>query len=119
MSLIDEDDESNFVIPLWDFEHSLILHLLDVLNERVSICVYEVIVNSLLEISAKKIVFTSRHRGLYIPSSRFFVSPLVSNLLAHHKENGMGYVAIGVKYGFSVRNVMRKIRSIKKVNHEN
>lgn len=95
------------------------LHLVDILNEPASICVYESIFNSLDEVFDKKIRSPSNSRCLYLPSSRYFVSPLVSNLLVRHKENGMSYVAIGAKYGISARNVMRRIQSIKKVSHEN
>lgn len=118
MSLIDEDDDINFVIPPWNFEVSLILHLLDVLNEQASICVHESIANSLIEICGKKISFTSKYRGIYMPGIRYFVSPLVSNLIVHHMENGMGYAAIAKKYGITVRSVMRRIQAIKRVSHE-
>lgn len=119
MSVIDEDGESDFVIPSWSFEVGLMLHLVDVLNEQASICVHESIANSLIEICDKKIGFSSKYRGIYLPNSRYFVSPLVSNLIAHHRENGMSYVAITHKYGISVRSVMRRMQSIKRVGHEN
>ncbi|WP_156152844.1 hypothetical protein [Aeromonas sp. L_1B5_3] len=119
MSVIDEDGESDFVIPSWSFEIGLMLHLVDVLNEQASICVHESIVNSFLEVSDKKISFSLVNKGFYLPNVRYFVSPLVSNLIAHHRENGMSYVAITYKYGISVRSVMRRMQSIKRVGHEN
>lgn len=57
MSVIDEDGESDFVIPSWCFEVGLMLHLVDILNEQYSTCVHESIVNSFLEVSDKKLAF--------------------------------------------------------------
>lgn len=119
MGIIDEDGESDFVIPSWCFEIGLMFHLVDILNEQASICVHESIVNSFLEVSDKKNSFSLVNKGFYLPNVRYFVSPLVSNLIVHHRENGMGYSAIAKKYGIVVRNVMRRIQTVKRVSHEN
>lgn len=110
MSVIDEGYERDYVIPNWDFEHSLILHLVDVLNENASICVYENIISSLSKKLEIKLI-TSSHRFIFIPFYSALKVPLVSALLVHHNENGIRKIAMADKYGISTRHVQRLIKS--------
>jgi len=111
MSVIDEGYERDYVIPNWDFEHSLMLHLVDVLNENASICVYENIISSLSKKLEIKLI-TSSHRAIFIPFYLKLKVPIVSALLVHHKENGMRNIAMADKYGISSRHVSRLIKSV-------
>ncbi|WCH26159.1 hypothetical protein [Aeromonas salmonicida] len=112
MSVIDEGYERDYVIPSWDFEHSLMLHLVDALNERVSISVYESIIESFSKKLEIKLMYSS-HRSIFLPFHSKFKVPLVRGLLVHHKEKGMRGVAMANKYGISERQVLRLIQSVK------
>ncbi|MBS4686456.1 hypothetical protein J4G63_04215 [Aeromonas sobria] len=110
MSVIDEDGGRDYVIPKWDFEHSMILHLVDVLNEHASICVYENIIHSLSKKLERKLVYSS-HSSIFIPFHSALKVPFISALLVHHKENGMRKIAMADKHGISTRHVQRLIKS--------
>lgn len=112
MSVIDEGYERDYVIPSWDFEHSLMLHLVDALNERVSISVYERIIESLSKKLEIKLI-NSSHRSIFLPFTSKVKTPLVCGLLVHHKEKGMRNLAMADKYGISERHVLRLIKSVK------
>lgn len=111
MSVIDEDGGRDYVIPKWDFEHSMILHLVDVLNEHASICVYENIIYSFSKKLERRPIASS-HGAIYIPFKLEVKVPLVRDLLVHHKENGMRYMDMADKYGISVRHVQRLIKPV-------
>jgi hypothetical protein len=110
MSVIDEDGGRDYVIPKWDFEHSMILHLVDALNERVSISVYERVIDSFSKKLERKLVYSS-HSSIFIPFHSALKVPLVSALLVHHNENGMRKITMADKYGISTRHVQRLIKS--------